>query len=110
LEHYSTHDNWCQTGQPRTLPLIALFEGETIALVASSFGRKQNPAWYFNLKAHPECQVQWNGRTGIYLARETSSAEYEKYWQLAVFSYAGYEKYKEWAGRKIPVMVLESKS
>jgi hypothetical protein len=46
-----------KTKQPRTLPLIALFEDERISLIASSFGRKYNPAWYFNLKAHPKCEV-----------------------------------------------------
>lgn len=41
--------------------------------------------------------------------RETVDEEYDKYWQLAVSYYAGYEKYKESTGRKIPVMVLETK-
>jgi len=98
-----------KTGQPRTMPLIGLFDGEKIALIASSFGRKQNPAWYYNLKAHPECEVQSSKRTGTYIARETDGDEYRKYWQMGVSYYEGYEKYKERAGRKIPVMVLEPK-
>jgi deazaflavin-dependent oxidoreductase (nitroreductase family) len=96
-----------KTSQPRTMPLLALFDGEKIALIASSFGRKHNPAWYYNLKARPECTVQWNGRTGTYLARESDGEEYKKYWQLGVSYYAGYEKYQARAGRRIPVMVLE---
>ena len=98
-----------KTGQPRTMPLIAFFDEEKIALVASSFGRKHNPAWYYNLKAHPECRVEWNRRTETYIARETRGDEYENYWQLALSYYEGYEKYKERAGRKIPVMLLEPK-
>lgn len=99
-----------KTGQPRTLPLIALFDDGKIALIASSFGRKHNPAWYYNLKAHPECEVQANQRTGTYMAHEASADEYEKYWQWGVSLYAGYEKYKERAShRHIPVMVLELK-
>ena len=99
-----------KTGQPRTMPLVALFDGEKIGLVASSLGRKHHPGWYFNLKRNPECDVQWKGRSGKYVAREAEGNEYEKYWQLALSYYAGYEKYKERAGRKIPVMVLEPKS
>ena len=53
-----------KSGQPRTMPLIGLIDGEKIALIASSFGRQHNPAWYYNLKAHPECTVQWRGKTG----------------------------------------------
>jgi len=100
-----------KTGQARTIPLIALLDGEKMALIASSFGREHNPAWYYNLKAHPECKVECRGRRATYLAREISGAEYAKYWQRGVSSYAGYEKYKERAAhRHIPVMLLEPKS
>jgi deazaflavin-dependent oxidoreductase (nitroreductase family) len=98
-----------KSGKPRTIPLVALFDEEKIALIASSFGRKHNPAWYYNLKSNPECKVEWNKRTGTYMARETNGDEYDKYWQLAVSYYEGYEKYRERAGRKIPVMLLEPK-
>lgn len=99
-----------RTNQPRTVPLIGLIDGEKIALIASSFGRGHNPGWYYNLKAHPECDVQANGRSGKYIARETEGGERDKYWQLALSYYMGYEKYKERAAhRRIPVMVLEPK-
>jgi deazaflavin-dependent oxidoreductase (nitroreductase family) len=98
-----------KSGQPRTNSLTAFFDEEKIVLVASSFGWKNNPAWYYNLRAHPECKVAWKQRIETHLARETSGDEYDKYWQLAVSYYEGYEKYKERAGRTIPVMVLEPK-
>jgi deazaflavin-dependent oxidoreductase (nitroreductase family) len=99
-----------KTGRSRTMPLIALLDGEKIALIASNFGRQHNPAWYHNLKVHPACTVQWNGKAGQFIARETDGEEYEKYWQLGVSNYGGYEKYKERAAhRHIPVMVLEPK-
>ena len=96
-----------KTGQYRIMPLVALFDSEKIALVASSFGRKHYPGWYYNLKKNPECDVRWHGRSGKYVAREAEGNDYKKYWQLALTYYAGYEKYKERAGRRIPVMVLE---
>jgi deazaflavin-dependent oxidoreductase (nitroreductase family) len=100
-----------KTNRPRTIPLIAIFDCEKIALIASSFGREHNPGWYYNLKAHPECDVQFNGRGGKYIARETMGEEYEHYWQMAVSVYAGYDKYKQRAAhRHIPVMVLEPKA
>ena len=100
-----------RTGQPRTMPLIGMFDQEKIALIASSFGRKHNPGWYYNLKVHPECEVQFHGRARKYSARETSGEEYEHYWQMAVALYAGYDKYRQRAAhRHIPVMVLEPKT
>ena len=99
-----------RTNAPRTLPLLGMFAGENIALVASSFGRAHNPGWYHNLKAHPECKVHFRGRRGTYIAREAAGEEYERYWRLALSFYAGYEKYRQRAGhRHIPVMVLEPK-
>lgn len=97
-----------KTEQARMSPLIGLMDREKIAIVASNFGRAHNPGWYYNLKTHPKCNAQWNGKSGTYIARETNGEEYEKYWQLALASYAGYEKYKERAAhRHIPVMLLE---
>ena len=99
-----------KTKQPRTLPLVGVFDGKKIALIASSFGGPHNPGWYYNLKANPECEVHFHGRGGKYLARETTGDEYEHYWQLALSLYAGYEQYKQRAAhRHVPVMVLEPK-
>lgn len=97
-----------RTKQPRTMPLVGVIDDERIALIASNFGREHNPGWYYNLKAHPECNVAFKGRNGKYIAHEAEGEEYEHYWKMAVSYYAGYEKYKERAAhRHIPVMVLE---
>lgn len=97
-----------KTGTPHTLPLIGLFDGGKVALIASSFGRQHNPGWYYNLINHPECNLQFNGRSSRYIARETSGEERERYWQLGVSYYKGYELYKiRAAQRRIPVMILE---
>ena len=99
-----------KTMEPRTIPLVGLFEEERIGLVASSFGRQHNPGWYHNLKAHPECDVQFNVRSRKYIAHEAVGEEYEYFWRLAVAFYAGYDNYKQRvAHRHIPVMVLEPK-
>ncbi len=99
-----------KTNQPRTMPLVGVFDQEKIALIASNFGREHNPSWYYNLKAHPECTVNFNRRSGKYTARETTGEEYAHYWQLAISFYGGYEKYKQRAARRhIPVMLLEPK-
>jgi deazaflavin-dependent oxidoreductase (nitroreductase family) len=94
--------------QPRSMPLAAYQDGEKFVLIGSNFGRKPNPGWYYNLKANPKCTILINGQTCEYIARETGGEEREKYWQLAVSYYAGYEKYRERTPhRQIPVMLLE---
>ncbi len=99
-----------RTNQPRILPLMGMADRDRIVLIASNFGRRQNPGWYYNLSAHPECEVRSNGLPRTYLAREATGEEYDLYWQMAVASYSGFEKYQQRAApRHIPVMVLEPK-
>jgi deazaflavin-dependent oxidoreductase (nitroreductase family) len=97
-----------KSGERRTMPLVSLFDGENIALIASNFGGKNNPGWYYNLKANPKCTVGVNGRAAEYIARQVEGAEREKYWDMAVSYYKGYDLYKiRAAHRQIPVMILE---
>lgn len=97
-----------KTGKTRTMPLVSLFDGEKIALIGSNFGQKNNPGWYYNLKARPECTVQINGKPAEYVARQAEGEEREKYWNMAVSYYKGYDLYKiRAAHRQIPVMILE---
>ena len=97
-----------KSGEPRTMPLVSLFDGEKIALIGSNFGRQHNPGWYYNLKANPQCTVQVNGREQKFIARQTEGEERERYWQMAVSYYKGYDLYKVRAAhRQIPVIILE---
>jgi deazaflavin-dependent oxidoreductase (nitroreductase family) len=94
--------------QPRTLVIYGFYEDENIALIASNFGQARNPSWYYNLKANPKCQVEWKGASHEYIAREAQGEEREKYWNMAVSYYKGYELYAiRAAHRRIPVMILE---
>ena len=96
-----------KSGKQRTTPLIAIPDGRKLALIATNWGQKRNPSWYYNLRAHPQAFVTVEGQTRAYTAREASPKEYDKYWRLAVHLYAGYENYQVWSGdRKIHIMVL----
>jgi deazaflavin-dependent oxidoreductase (nitroreductase family) len=96
-----------KSGQPRSLPLVAIPDGENVILIASNFGQRHHPAWYYNLRAQPEVQLTYEGKTVTYLAHETDGAERERCWQRAVDVYAGYANYKERAAhRQIGVFLL----
>jgi deazaflavin-dependent oxidoreductase (nitroreductase family) len=96
-----------KSGQPRSLPLVAIPDGENVILIASNYGQKHHPAWYYNLHAHPEVQLTYEGQTVAYVAQETSGAERERCWQRAVDLYSGYALYEERAGqRQIGVFLL----
>lgn len=96
-----------RSGQPRTVPLLAVPDGENIILVASNWGQGHHPGWYYNVRANPEVLVEHNGVKSPYIARQAAGEEREGKWGTAVRFYPGYEAYKKWAkGREIPVFVL----
>ena len=96
-----------KSGQPRSLPLIALADGPNIVLVASNYGQLRHPAWYHNLCAHPEAILNIQGHSGQYIAREVTGADRDQYWRRAIVHYPGYAFYEgRTGGRRIPVMVL----
>lgn len=96
-----------KSGQPRTVPLIGIPDGRNIILIASNWGQARHPAWYHNLRAHPEVMVTVNGRSLPYTARQLDGAERERCWQKAAATYTGYTAYVLRAGsRQIPVILL----
>lgn len=100
-----------KSGQFRTVPLLGIPAGENIILIGSNWGQGHHPAWYYNVRANPEVQVESNGRTAAYLAHEANGEAYQEFWQIAASIYPGYEAYKKWTnGRKIPVLVLARKN
>lgn len=97
-----------KSGQARTVPLVAMPDGERVVLIASNWGGEHLPAWYHNLSAHRQATIGDGGRKQNYQARELKGKEYDVYWRRVVCSYRGYEAYKERTnGRPIPLMMLE---
>ena len=99
-----------KSGQPRTTPITPTPDGDRLILIASNWGQKHDPAWYLNLKAHPEVTVEYRGRSQTYVAKELTGPERDTAWQKAVSRYPGYEAYRgRTGGRGIPVVGLVRK-
>jgi deazaflavin-dependent oxidoreductase (nitroreductase family) len=96
-----------RSGTRRTTPLLYFTEGDKVVLIASKGGAPENPAWYHNVKAHPEVEASSDGRPERYVAREAEGDERERLWKLATKLYSGYEDYQARTNRRIPVIVLE---
>jgi deazaflavin-dependent oxidoreductase (nitroreductase family) len=96
-----------KSGKARDVPLLATPFDDGWALIASATGVEKNPAWYHNLKAHPECSMIVPDRGEVAcVAHEAEGAERERAWQAANAKYSGYTVYQGRTDRRIPVMVL----
>lgn len=100
-----------KSGQRRATPLLYTVDGDTIILVASNGGQPRHPAWYYNLRAHPEVTFLRSGRERTYIAREVTDDERAALWRKAAARYPGYNVYQRRAGqREIPVFLLTPKA
>lgn len=95
-----------RTGQPRRNGVIYFHDGDRVTIIASKLGLAQHPAWFHNLRAHPD--VKLGGRP-FHAEVVEHESERARLWQLAdrVFPpYAGYRKRAAQAGRAIPIVQL----
>jgi deazaflavin-dependent oxidoreductase (nitroreductase family) len=96
-----------KSGKRRTHPLIGRELDGNIVIVASKGGIARHPAWYLNLMAHPDTEVNWRGEHRRVRAREAEGEEREKLWKRMVEVYRPYAHYQSRTDRRIPVIVLE---
>jgi deazaflavin-dependent oxidoreductase (nitroreductase family) len=99
-----------KSGAPRTTPLLYFTEGDDVILIASSYGRAQHPAWYFNAVAAETVSFHVGAAGGEYQVAEVDDdAERARLLARAAGVFSGYPGYQERAGaagRTIPVLRL----
>jgi deazaflavin-dependent oxidoreductase (nitroreductase family) len=95
-----------KSGKSLTLPLIFGRSEDDYVVVASKGGAPAHPAWYLNLDANPEVQVQLKADRFKARAHTAQGQERTKLWRMMVGIYAPYEQYQTKTARQIPVVVL----
>jgi deazaflavin-dependent oxidoreductase (nitroreductase family) len=97
-----------RTQRPLTTPLNYSRDGERLVVIASAGGASRHPAWYHNLVANPEVEVEHDGET--FRARATRAKEPERTrlydrQAAAMPFFDGYRRRVR--SRRIPVVILE---
>ena len=95
-----------KSGKIRKTPLMRVEHGGEYAVVASLGGAPKNPVWYYNIKAHPQVELQDGADTKDYEAREVFGDEKAAWWERAVEAWPDYAEYQTKTDRQIPVFVL----
>ena len=104
------HHRGAKTGQRRETPLVHLPDGDRVILVASMGGMPRNPAWYHNLRANPDIEIERDGRREPMRAREAEGAERDELWQRVLTVWPTYDDYQARTSRRIPVLICEPRS
>lgn len=96
-----------KTGRTLILPLIyGMVEGE-IVIVASKGGSSTHPAWYLNIAAASELEVQVGTQAFRATWREPDDARRERIWDHMVAIYPPYAEYQKSTDRLIPLVLIK---
>jgi deazaflavin-dependent oxidoreductase (nitroreductase family) len=95
-----------RSGRPRTSPVLGVPHAGSMVVIASNYGQDHNPAWYHNLRAHPEASIVFEGEQREVVARELSGDERERWYARGIEIYPGWTSYRKRTQRPIPVVEL----
>lgn len=87
-----------RSGEPRTVPLLLAPLDDGWGVIASHYGSTRPPAWFFNLRAHPDATLEVDGVTHAVRAEQVHGADRERVRQSALAYHAGYTAYEQRAG------------
>lgn len=101
-----------RSGQERTNP-VGWFPGTdgSWLIVASAAGAAGNPAWYYNIAAHPDqVRIEIDGRTVAVTAEQLHGAERDEAWQQITAAAPRFAGYQQKTDRQLPVIRLAPRS
>ena len=98
-----------KTGAVRRNAVIYFHDEGRVTIIASKAGADRHPAWFHNLRAHPDVKF---GGIPMRAAVVTDGAERHRLWTLADRVFAPYATYREAASkanRTIPIVQLTAR-
>ena len=97
-----------RSGKRRTTPLAYLEDGDRLVLAAAFGGADVHPAWYLNLLARADVEVEIAGRRARPMrGRPAAPDEREVLWRTFTTLYPRVAKYQRRTTRPIPLLALE---
>jgi deazaflavin-dependent oxidoreductase (nitroreductase family) len=101
-----------KSGLKRTTP-VGWFPGQdgSWLIVASANGAVGNPAWYYNIAAHPDkIQIEVEGRKVAVTAEQLHRAQRAKAWQQIIAAAPRFAQYQHKTDRELPIIRLVPRS
>ena len=104
------HHIGARTGKPRINPLMYLKDGDRYIIFASKGGADTNPDYYYNIKAHPDLQIEVGDETVDVRAEEITGRERNRLFARQASLYPTFGEYQRGTKRIIPVIALIPKT
>ena len=101
-----------KTGTERATP-VGWFPGPdgSWLIVASAGGQRGNPAWYYNIAAHPDqVQIEVEGRKVAVVAEQLHGEARAEAWQQIIAAAPRFAQYQQKTDRELPVIRLMPRS
>ena len=95
-----------KSGQPRSIQLVYVPEGDDWLVVASAMGQQRHPDWRYNLEANPEVELQLRGERFPARAEVLGDEEKAAVWPRIKAAIPQMSVYEERTGRNIRVFRL----
>ena len=102
------HHRGARTGVERISPLAGIrVDEDTWLLAASKGGAPENPAWFYNLLAHPDVEIETpdDGTVPVH-ATQLVGDERDAGWARFTARSEGFRSYEQRTARTIPVVQL----
>jgi deazaflavin-dependent oxidoreductase (nitroreductase family) len=97
-----------KSGEHRVAPLLYMPDGDRYVIVASKGGVDRNPAWFHNITANPDTEVEVPRRGRVPVrARTATDEERAQLWPRLLEIYPTYAGYQRRTSRVIPLVILE---
>lgn len=106
------HTVGAKSGEERTIPVACFtWEDDSWLVVASAGGAARNPAWYYNLAAHPDAvSIDIDHATIPVAASQLHGDERERAWKAITTASTQFSQYESKTDREIPVIRLTRRS
>jgi F420H(2)-dependent quinone reductase len=95
------------SGTRRRNGLYYLEDGPNLVVVASNVGDDRDPAWWRNLQARPDAEVELGTEVRAVRARQATADEAGPLYDRFVAVLPAYDGYRRRTTRAIPVVILE---
>ncbi len=104
------HTIGARSGKEHIVPMRCLPDGDTLYIFASAHGSERNPAWYYNIVAHPDITIEKGTERIAVHATELHGEERDTIFARQAARFPIFAEYERKLRRAIPVIRLDRRA